>query len=270
MNHCHPEPLDSARDKLRRGEYASVARSLANTRFADIQYVERTTSTNADAADVLGDQRFAGRTVVAEHQTLGVGRKGRVWLARPNTSLLFTTILPESIPAARLWTVPFWAALALQDALREEGVLASVLWPNDLLLGVRKVSGILCVSRVSGERAWVGVGIGINVHRHHGAERGIEPPPAFCDDVARVTRPALLRAVLARFDALLPMLDDPQRVAAEWQTRAQLPKRYRILKDGNALPFDATAIALADGGGLIVERDGARETISLGDARALR
>lgn len=251
-------------------EYEGVARALAHTRFGAIQYVDHTGSTNADAADVLGDERFAGRTVVAEHQTLGAGRKGRVWVARPQTSLLFTTILPEPIPAGRLWSVPFWAAIAVQDALRAHGIDTAVLWPNDLLAGGRKISGILCVSRVTGDTAWVGVGIGINVHRHPGADRDIDPPPAFCDDFATVTRPALLHAILQRFDDLLALLADPRRVAEEWKARAALPKRYRILKDGTAIPFDATAVALAEGGGLVVERDGAREVIDLGDARALR
>ncbi|MBV8491697.1 MAG: biotin--[acetyl-CoA-carboxylase] ligase [Candidatus Eremiobacteraeota bacterium] len=253
-----------------RAAFEAVSRALAGTRFSAIQYVERTVSTNADASDALGDERFAGRTLIAEHQTLGVGRKGRPWLARPYTSLLFTTILPDQVPAARLWTIPYWAAIALAGALRDCGIEATVMWPNDLLIGPRKVAGILCVSRVAGDRAWVGIGIGINVHRQHGAERGIDPPPAFCDDAAPVSRPELLRAILARFDALLPLLQDPASVIAQWEARASLPKRYRILKDGATLPFEANAVGLAEGGGLIVEHDGAREIVNLADARALR
>ncbi|MBV8284558.1 MAG: hypothetical protein JO175_07895, partial [Candidatus Eremiobacteraeota bacterium] len=67
-------------------------------------------------------------------------------------------------------------------------------------------------------------------------------------------------------------LDNPQRIARVWETAAKVPgRRYRLLKDGEREPFEATAIALANGGGLVVRRDdGTRETIALADARALR
>ncbi len=252
--------------------YARAAQALEGTPFSAIHYVERTGSTNADAADVLGDERFAGRTFVAEHQTLGAGRKGRTWIARSGTSLLFTTILPRPIPSASLWSVPFWAALSVAAGLRECGVEAALHWPNDLLIGTRKVSGILCVSRVAGERAWAGIGVGINVRRQPGAERDIAPPPAFCDDVAPVDRSDLLYAVLERYRQSLDLLDTPEEIARRWEAAAGVPgKRYRIVKDGSALAFDAVALALATGGGLVVERgDGTRETIDLADARALR
>ncbi|HTU81321.1 MAG TPA: biotin--[acetyl-CoA-carboxylase] ligase [Candidatus Acidoferrales bacterium] len=252
--------------------YAGVAAALAGTPFSDVRYVERTASTNADAADLLGDARFAGRTLVAEHQTLGKGRKGRTWVAGAGTSLLFTTVLPEPVATATLWIVPFWAALAIGGALERHGVAATLHWPNDLLIESRKVGGILCVSRVSGERASVGVGAGINVHRRAGAEQNIEPPPAFCDDVAPVDRASLLLSILQGYASELGALADPGRIVRAWEKAAELPgRRYRILKDGTQTPFEATALALANGGGLVVARDdGARETISLADARALR
>jgi hypothetical protein len=67
------------------------------------------------------------------------------------------------------------------------------------------------------------------------------------------------------------MLEMPQRIARLWERMAGLPKRYRIVKDGETEAIDVTAIALANGGGLVVQHDGGkRETIALADARALR
>jgi BirA family transcriptional regulator, biotin operon repressor / biotin---[acetyl-CoA-carboxylase] ligase len=250
--------------------YASVAAERAGSAFAQIRYVPQTGSTNADAAGLLGTPGSAGATIVAEYQSSGAGRKGRSWVAAPGSSLLFTTILPEAVLARDLWIVPFWTALAVRRGLAACGIEADVHWPNDLLLGERKLAGILCVSRVAGERAHVACGVGINVTR--GETRGIEPPPAFCDDVRPVDRAALLRAILLAFEATLETLANPQRVARLWESQAGLPgRRYRLLKDGDAAPFEAEALALATGGGLVVTRgDGSRETISLADARALR
>jgi len=246
---------------------------LGSGAFAAVRYVGETGSTNADAAELLGDPRFAGLTIVAEYQTRGSGRKGRSWLAQPGTALLFTTILPRPIDSDRLWTVPFWTALAVGRALDVCGVAAALQWPNDLLIDDRKVAGILCTSRVTGRNAHVGCGVGINVHRRAGAQAGIEPPPAFCDDRnPSIVRATLLRAILAEFDATLDALDDAERVARAWESAAGLPgKRYRLLEDGASTSFEATALGLDRGGGLIVAREtGERETIALADARVLR
>lgn len=252
--------------------YSAVERALAKTRFAHLEYVARTESTNEDAAVLLGDDAALGTTIVAEEQTRGAGRKGRTWLAQPASALLFTTLLPIELSAADLWSVPFWAALAVRDALAACGVCSELHWPNDLLLGEKKLAGILCTSRILGERARVGCGVGVNVHRTPDADEQIAPPPAFCDDAAPVDRATLLAQILNLFEMRLALLDVPEQVARRWEREANLPgRRYRLLRDGDAMPFEATAIALATGGSLLVEREnGTREIVALADARALR
>ncbi len=250
--------------------YERVARELTGTAFASIAYVEETGSTNADAAALLGDDRFGGHTIVAEFQREGAGRKGRAWEAPAGTSLLFTTIFPRAIETRHLWLVPFWVALAVRSGLHRCGVSTLLQWPNDLLLGERKLGGILCQSRVSGSEARVACGVGINVHR---------PVPvfdadarAFCEDAAEVERAALLSAILRAYDATQAALDDPQRVTREWERAAEIPgRRYRVLRDGASAPFDSTAQALERGGALRVERDdGTSEIVEMADARVLR
>lgn len=253
------------------GPYATVAGDLAGTAFGSIRYVEETASTNADAAGLLSDPRFGGHSIVAEYQRHGVGRKGRVWLAPAGTALLCTTILPRSIATDRLWVVPYWVALAVRAALLDAGVATTLQWPNDLLLDERKVAGVLCQSSVIGQSARVACGVGINVRRP-GADPGIDPKPAFCDDVAVVERPALLRALLLQYDLRLFMLDNAERIRIEWDEAAELPGRpYRILRDGESVSFEAIAQGLTPDGGLSVRHeDGRIEAIALADARVLR
>jgi BirA family biotin operon repressor/biotin-[acetyl-CoA-carboxylase] ligase len=249
-----------------------VARELADSSFASIEYREETGSTNADVAELLGDDSYGGHTIVAEFQRHGAGRKGRAWHAMPGTALLFSTILPRSIAVERLWLVPFWVALAVRAGLRECGVPATLQWPNDLLLHDRKLGGILCQSRVTAAMARVACGTGINVHHLAGAATVIEPPPAFCDEVANVDRTALLAAILRAYDATLAMLDDAPGVTREWEAAAEIPgRRYRIAKDDGREPFEATAQSLQEGGGLrVIRDDGSRETVEMADARTLR
>jgi len=252
--------------------YASLADELRGTSIASIRYVESTVSTNDDAAALLGDPAFYGTTIVAEHQTSGAGRKGRSWVAQRGTSLLMTSILPRSLPAANLWIVPFGVAVAVRRALRNNGIRAQLHWPNDMLIDGKKVAGILCITRIVGDRAWVAAGVGINVHRTPDADAGIDPPPAFCDDVVSIDRRTLLRDVLLNYDVWHSMLDLPQRIARVWERQAGLPGvRYRILKDDATEAIEVTALSLATGGGIVVQHDdGTRETINLADARALR
>ena len=252
--------------------YESIERQLRGTAFARIRYERTTGSTNDDAALLHGDPDFAGMTIVTEEQTKGMGRKGRSWIASPGSSLLVTTLPPGPIPAVHAWIVPFGVAICVRRALRANDIRSELHWPNDLLTGEKKIAGILCVSRVLGERAWIAAGVGINVHRPPGADEAISPPPAFCDDVnPTITRAALLRDLLLNYDLWHRMLEMPQRIARLWERMAGLPKRYRIVKDGETEAIDVTAIALANGGGLVVQHDGGkRETIALADARALR
>jgi BirA family transcriptional regulator, biotin operon repressor / biotin---[acetyl-CoA-carboxylase] ligase len=256
---------------LRAGPYAAVAEALAGTPFASISYAEETESTNADAAVLLGDERQGGQVLVAEYQSRGAGRKGRTWLAPAGSALLFTAILPRAVETEALWIVPYWVALAVRTALLNFGITTTLQWPNDLLLRDRKLAGVLCQSSVSGSAARVACGVGINVRRP-GADSGITPPPAYCDDVAVIDRAALLYAILTEYDRSLATLDRPWRVADAWNEAAELPgKRYRIMLDGDAASFEATAEGLATGGGLrVVRGDGRHETVALADATVLR
>jgi BirA family biotin operon repressor/biotin-[acetyl-CoA-carboxylase] ligase len=252
--------------------YGRLAGELGDSPFSAVTYVAETGSTNEDAARLLGDPRHSGLSIVAERQRRGSGRKGRVWIAQPGTSLLVTTILPQPVAASGLWAVPFWTALAVRSALAQHGIATELHWPNDLLVSQNgKVAGILCVSRVIGEIAWVACGVGVNVHRRPGAHAGIDPAPAFCDDVASVDRATLLLAILREYDASLDLLADPPGTAARWEAAAGLPgARYRIVKDGAMGDVEFVALRLSDDGGLVVERDGRTEIVSLADARALR
>jgi len=253
--------------------YARLAEELRGTSFSRIRYVESTASTNDDAAALLGDTDALGTTIVAEYQSSGAGRKGRSWLAQPGTSLLATSILPRSMPVSNLWIVPFGVAVAVRRALANCGIHAHLHWPNDMLVQGKKLAGILCVSRIVGDRAWVAAGVGINVHRKPGADVGIDPPPAFCDDfVPTIDRTMLLQNILLNYDVWQSALDMPQRIARVWERQAGIPgMRYHILKDDAKEPIEVTALSLANGGGLVVQHDDDRkEVIDLADARALR
>jgi BirA family biotin operon repressor/biotin-[acetyl-CoA-carboxylase] ligase len=111
--------------------------------------------------DVLRDGHHPhGAVAVAEHQTAGRGRSGRVWQDATGQALLFSVLLrPE--PGKPLQQLSLVAGLAVAAAVsREAGVEAAVKWPNDVLVEGRKVAGILL--EASGTTVICGIGVNVN------------------------------------------------------------------------------------------------------------
>jgi biotin-(acetyl-CoA carboxylase) ligase len=178
------------------------------------------------------------------------------------------------LPTSDLWAVPYWIALVVHSALARLRIEVTLQWPNDVLIGTRKVGGILCISRVTGEYAWAGCGVGVNVQRPSDARAiaQIVPPPAYLSDAApQIDRIRVLQAMLDVADEHFDDLHNPERVARDWEAAAHLPgARYRVLLDGESEPFEAKALRLSTGGALIVDYDGVQREITLADARILR
>lgn len=113
--------------------------------FGALDVVAETGSTNADLLRSAA-QGAADRTVLfAELQTSGRGRLGRSWTAPPRTQVAFSVLLrPGSTSPTLFGWLPLVTGLAVRDALvAAGGVDATLKWPNDVLVGGRKVAGIL-------------------------------------------------------------------------------------------------------------------------------
>jgi biotin-(acetyl-CoA carboxylase) ligase len=121
---------------------------------------------------------------------------------------------------------------------------------------------------VTGNRARVACGIGLNVHRSGEGFAGA----AYCEDVAPIEKCALFTSILQHFNAMLPLLQRSEDVIAGWEAAAAVPgAHYWIARDNALTPFNATALALEMGGALRVQRDdGTVERIDMADARILR
>jgi BirA family transcriptional regulator, biotin operon repressor / biotin---[acetyl-CoA-carboxylase] ligase len=259
---------------FRRLDVAHIRTALTGSLFADVRYEVTTGSTNDDVTPLLARSDSLGATLVAEEQTAGRGRKaGRSWIAPPGSGLTFTTILPTTLPAGDLWAVPFWVALCVADGIaRACAVHAELRWPNDLFVGDRKVAGILCVSRIAGDVAHVGCGVGINVVRPPARDlTAIDPAPAFLTDAApNVLREVVLSEVLLAFERRLPALHAPAAIARTYEERAALAgARYRVVVDQGEVALEGTARGLGPEGALRLDVGGVEHAISLADARRL-
>jgi BirA family transcriptional regulator, biotin operon repressor / biotin---[acetyl-CoA-carboxylase] ligase len=96
-----------------------------------------------------------GAVALAEHQTEGRGRLGRVWVDEPGAGLSFSVVLRPPPPVARWPDLTLVGALAVVDAV---GGGATIKHPNDVLLHGRKVAGILAEA---GEHVVLGIGVNV-------------------------------------------------------------------------------------------------------------
>ncbi|HEX4282633.1 MAG TPA: biotin--[acetyl-CoA-carboxylase] ligase [Solirubrobacteraceae bacterium] len=146
-------------------------------------------STNARARALAGRGAPHGTLVTADEQSAGRGRQGRTWMAPAGRALLCSLVIRDP---PRL--LPLAAGVAVAETV---GPDAQIKWPNDVLLGGRKVAGILVEARL--QERWAVVGIGLNVAvreadfpaelRDRAGTLGLEP------DAIEPTLDALLRAL---------------------------------------------------------------------------
>jgi BirA family transcriptional regulator, biotin operon repressor / biotin---[acetyl-CoA-carboxylase] ligase len=149
---------------------------------------------------LLGDGDPEGATVVAEHQTAGRGRLGRTWLAPPGRAILCSVLLRPEPPVAVWPELSVVAGEAVAAAIRAgSGLGASVHHPNDVLVGGRKLAGIL--AEASSGRVALGLGVNVNQSAVELPDDARKPPTSLRVELGReLPRGPLLAAVLLRLE----------------------------------------------------------------------
>jgi BirA family transcriptional regulator, biotin operon repressor / biotin---[acetyl-CoA-carboxylase] ligase len=212
-------------------------------------------STQAIAFALAAEGAADGTLVLADSQTAGRGRRGRVWMDEPGASLLASILLRPRLEASRLPLLSLAVAVAVAETLAEVAdVPARLKWPNDVLVGGRKIAGILLESRL-GPVPVVVVGIGVNLAQREFpvSLQGRATSVALESDRA-VGREALVGALLERLERW--------RVSLEQGATAAVLDRWRALADtlGSAVTVDgARGVAIdVDTDGALLVADGDR------------
>ncbi|MEO5376261.1 MAG: biotin--[acetyl-CoA-carboxylase] ligase [Magnetococcus sp. DMHC-6] len=123
-------------------------------------------STNTTASEMARCGAREGSVVVAESQTQGRGRLGRIWVSPAGLNLAFSLILRPILEPRYAAQITLLTGLALAEAVREAGLVQVVLkWPNDLMVGEKKLAGILTEMEAEADHVrFIIVGIGMNFH----------------------------------------------------------------------------------------------------------
>jgi BirA family biotin operon repressor/biotin-[acetyl-CoA-carboxylase] ligase len=232
---------------------------------AKILRVKSCPSTNDLAKELALSGESEGMVVIAEEQTKGKGTKGRSWYSARKKGLYLSVVLTPPFPDISL--LPLVAGLAVSDAILScSGIRVGLKWPNDLVWGGKKLGGILCESGFLGNRVnYAILGVGLNVTHDKGDfPKGIR---------SQAISLKLIKKERIEEDAFLGCLwqflnhwygcflkGEKQKILRAYQEKSVLAlgQKIDLITDGEVL--SGVYRGLDPQGGLILERDGRRES----------
>ncbi|MGH8244805.1 MAG: biotin--[acetyl-CoA-carboxylase] ligase, partial [Gammaproteobacteria bacterium] len=224
------------------------------------------TSTNTHAAALAQQGAPHGAVVVAETQTAGRGRLGRHWHSPPGKNL-HCSLLLRTMPARDqqpLWLswIPLIAALAVTRAVQVTADLKpTVKWPNDILIGNRKLGGVLCESSGLGTShsiIIVGIGLNVNIRRDEFPEDLRELATSLMIEAQHPFDRSALLAILAleletRCEAFLAGRHSD--ILKEYMLRCSTVGHRVLVELAHGEHVDGTAESIQTDGSLRVVRD---------------
>lgn len=241
-----------------------------------LEVLASTGSTNADLRAHVDDE--AGwphlSALLTEDQVAGRGRLDRVWTAPAGSAIAVSVLLRvPQVPVAERGWIPLAAGLAMADAVAAQlpGRPVGVKWPNDVLVGERKICGIL--AEAVGADAIV-VGAGVNTAM---TEDQLPVPTAtsFAVEGVQADLDLLVAGYLARLDGWVAGLAEHGSAAPSGLRDAvaarcvTIGSTVRALLPGGA-DLVGAATGLAADGSLIISAEGAEHRVSAGDIVHLR
>lgn len=256
---------------------AEIRPALIGTRFgAHLHHFASMTSTNTSLLEAAANGAPEGTVFLADEQTAGRGRGGHSWHSSPGEGLYVSVLVKPNLGLREALWNSLAAGLAARAAvLTTAGQTVDIRWPNDLLLGARKLGGILVETAVDPGAAarlrYAVIGVGINV-----SHTSFPPELAALATSLRLatgqaqSRQALLIALLRALDAELTKMEAAGQslltrfaAASTWV----LGKRVHVPEQGG---YSGVTAGLDERGFLMVEaEDGTRRTVLSGGVREL-
>lgn len=200
----------------------AIVRSLRT--LESLAVIPRVASTNLVARRIVNEcieneLSLPQAMILAGEQTAGRGRNDRQWSSPPGKGIYATTLLTRT--ARELPLVPLAMANIVATFLRETyGLDARIKWPNDILVGGRKIAGILIEARINEERVYMLIGTGVNVEPVQDESRPnaitiSEASPKNFTGISDATR-----AFVEHVDEQLSLPLDREAVLAQWRALA--------------------------------------------------
>jgi BirA family biotin operon repressor/biotin-[acetyl-CoA-carboxylase] ligase len=255
-----------------------VAAQLDGTTFGrHLEFVQLTASTNADAFRLAENGAAEGTVVLADAQSGGKGRRGRIWSSPAGVNLYCSVVLRPAIMPHEAPQLTFLSAVAVARAIElTTNLIPEIKWPNDLLISGKKVAGLL--NEMSAETDGINfviLGIGVNLNMTAGQFPDDLRHPAtslLLESGREVDRSRFAGTMLSELDRLYSgfLAHGFGPVRDEWQRRCNANGRQVIVSDsGTACTGGMFAGIDADGSLLLRTDDTVLHRITCGDVRVI-
>lgn len=246
--------------------------SIRNTTWAgqEIYYYDVTDSTNIRAKELAEEGHPSGTLVVADCQESGRGRRGRSWDSPSGTGIFMTLLLKPEMNPNHASMLTLVAAMAVARAISKcADTEALIKWPNDIVIGGKKICGIL--TEMSAQFDFINhivIGIGINVHNEHFPEEIAETASSILLQTGiRIRRAELIEQILEQFEhyyAIFMETEDLSGLVKEYNSiLVNMNKSVRVLDPKE--PFEGKAMGITKKGELIVDTWESRKMVSSGE-----
>jgi BirA family biotin operon repressor/biotin-[acetyl-CoA-carboxylase] ligase len=220
-----------------------------------IYYYRQVATTMTTATELAKKGAVEGTVVIAETQTSGKGRIGRTWLS-PEGSLAMSIILKPLLK--NLPHLVMIASLAVVSAIKQvAGLESRIKWPNDVLIGGKKVCGILIENEVAEGRvnyADIGIGINVNFNPRDFPEIANIATSLSHEAGREISRDELTAALLNELERLYLQAQDGESVHKDWQQNMETTGK-RITVDTGTTVEQGYAETVTENGNLILRRD---------------
>jgi BirA family transcriptional regulator, biotin operon repressor / biotin---[acetyl-CoA-carboxylase] ligase len=253
-------------------DIVQAIKNSLQTRFIgrDLHYLAATTSTQDVARELAEGGVPEGTAVMAGMQQSGRGRLGRNWFS-PEGGLAVSIILRPPLEALRL--LPAVSSVAVYRALKGLGLEPAIKWPNDILVGGKKICGILienCFDAAALQYSFAGIGINVNVDTRACAEIK-DISTSISAELGRDLPISDVAAGLFReLEELYLEIADAPYIIGEWvRNMDTIGRRISVSSAGSIL--QGTARSINNSGNLImVLDDGTLKEIVAGDVTLLK
>lgn len=238
-----------------------------------IYYFESISSTMDLALKLGAEAEEEGAIVVAETQTKGRGRLGRHWISAKHKGIYFSLLLRPRIAPANVAILTLLIAVSAVEAIKESvGVEVNIKWPNDLLIGLKKIGGILTEINAETDLVhFIVIGLGLNVNNDD------KSLVAHATSLKEYKKETINRVSL--FQRMLSVIEDNylhfqkegfEFVIKKWLAyNATIGKRIKI--ESNLKHIEGEAVGIDSDGGLLVRSDsGLMQKVMAGDVTYCR
>lgn len=234
---------------------------LLNTKVfgGQIRHFEQVASTNDTLKKIADQGAPEGMVVLSEQQTAGKGRLGRNWFSYPGTGIWCSVLLRPGIMPQDAPKLTLLGAVAVVEGIENYcGVRAGIKWPNDLLLGGKKLCGLLTEMRSELDRVdYVVLGMGINIKPESVPAELKHKATSLVNDLGRdVNRAKLLASILDALESNYQCFlgHGFQAIREKWQ-EYNITLGNKVTVTSALDSVSGTAVRLGAGGGLVVCTD---------------